>query len=124
MGTLTDKVAFITGAARGMGRAHAVKLASDGADVIAIDVCAEFDSTDYPGSTEDLARTVKLVEGQGRRIIACQADVRDPEADALAVADGVAEFGRLDISSPMRASSGSATPMNARRRSATSSRST
>ena len=98
MGTLTDKVAFITGAARGMGRAHAVKLASEGADVIAIDVCAEFDSTDYPGSTtEDLATTVKLVEGQGRRIIARQTDVRDPEAVGLAVADGVAEFGRLDI---------------------------
>jgi SDR family mycofactocin-dependent oxidoreductase len=98
MGTLTGKVAFITGAARGMGRAHAVKLASEGADVIAVDVCAEFDSTDYPGSTtEDLATTVKLVEGQGRRIIARQTDVRDPEAVGLAVADGVAEFGRLDI---------------------------
>jgi SDR family mycofactocin-dependent oxidoreductase len=98
MTTLTGKVAFITGAARGMGRAHAVKLASEGADVIAIDVCAEFDSTDYPGATtEDLAETVKLVEGHGRRILARQVDVRDPEAVELAVADGVAEFGRLDI---------------------------
>ena len=98
MNTLTGKVAFITGAARGMGRAHAVKLASEGADVIAIDVCAEFDSTDYPGATtEDLATTVELVEGQGRRILASQVDVRDPEAVALAVADGVAELGRLDI---------------------------
>ena len=81
------KVAFITGAARGMGRAHAVKLASEGADVIAIDVCAEFDSTDYPGSTtEDLAETVSLVEGLGGRILARQTDVRDPEAVQAVVA--------------------------------------
>jgi SDR family mycofactocin-dependent oxidoreductase len=81
-----------------MGRAHAVKLASEGADVIAIDVCAEFESTDYPGSTpEDLAVTVRLVEEQGRRILASQADVRDPEAVDAAVADGVREFGRLDV---------------------------
>jgi NAD(P)-dependent dehydrogenase (short-subunit alcohol dehydrogenase family) len=78
-GTLDGRVAFITGAARGMGRAHAVKLASEGADVIAVDICAEFDSTDYPGSTpDDLAKTVKLVERQGRRILARQLDVRDP----------------------------------------------
>jgi SDR family mycofactocin-dependent oxidoreductase len=98
MGTLDDKVAFITGAARGMGRAHAVKLASEGADIIAIDVCAEFDSTDYPGATtDDLATTVRLVERQGRRILARQADVRDGEAVDAAVADGLREFGRLDI---------------------------
>jgi SDR family mycofactocin-dependent oxidoreductase len=98
MGTLDGKVAFITGAARGMGRAHAVKLAGEGADIIAIDVCAEFDSTDYPGATaEDLATTVRLVERQGRRILARQADVRDGEAVDAAVADGVGEFGRLDI---------------------------
>jgi SDR family mycofactocin-dependent oxidoreductase len=97
-GTLDGKVAFITGAARGMGRAHAVKLASEGADVIAVDVCAEFDSTDYPGATaDDLATTVKLVERQGRRILARQADVRDGEAMDAAVADGLEEFGRLDI---------------------------
>lgn len=98
MGAMTGKVACITGAARGMGRAHAVKLSSAGADVIAIDVCAEFASTDYPGSTaEDLAKTVELVEGQGSRIVARQADVRDPEAVALALADGLEQFGRLDI---------------------------
>jgi SDR family mycofactocin-dependent oxidoreductase len=98
MGTLDGKVAFITGAARGMGRAHAVKLASEGADIIAIDVCAEFDSTDYPGATtDDLATTVRLVERQGRRILARQADVRDGEAVDAAVADGLGEFGRLDI---------------------------
>jgi len=98
VGTLNGHVAFITGAARGMGRAHAVKLAGEGADIIAIDVCAEFDSTDYPGSTpDDLATTVKLVEDQGRRILARQADVRDPEAVDAVVAAGVREFGRLDI---------------------------
>ena len=97
-GRLAGKVAFISGAARGMGRAHAVKLASEGADIIAIDVCAEFDATDYPGSTpDDLAKTVKLVEAQGRRILAGQADVRDAEAVAMTIAAGVAEFGRLDI---------------------------
>jgi SDR family mycofactocin-dependent oxidoreductase len=98
MGHAENKVAFITGAARGMGRAHAVKLASLGADVIALDICAEFDSTDYAGSTEDdLATTVKLVEAQGRRIVARVADVRDPAAVDDVVRAGLAEFGRLDI---------------------------
>ncbi|MBJ7338377.1 mycofactocin-coupled SDR family oxidoreductase [Mycolicibacterium sp.] len=98
MATLDGKVALITGAARGMGRAHAVKLAHEGADVIAIDVCAEFDSTDYPGSTTaDLAETVRLVEAEGRRIVAHRTDVRDPDAVHAAVADGVRQFGRLDV---------------------------
>ena len=98
MGNLEGKVALVTGAARGMGRAHAVKLAGEGADIIAIDVCANFESTDYPASTpDDLAATEELVESQGRRIVARQADVRDPEAVDAAVADGLREFGRLDI---------------------------
>ncbi|VEG57112.1 carveol dehydrogenase [Mycolicibacterium aurum] len=98
MGNLDGHVAFITGAARGMGRAHAVTLAGAGADIIAVDICAEFDSTDYPGSTpDDLAETVRLVERQGRRILARQADVRDPEALDDVVADAMREFGRLDI---------------------------
>ncbi|PRC44178.1 SDR family mycofactocin-dependent oxidoreductase, partial [Mycobacterium sp. ITM-2017-0098] len=98
MGNLDGHVALITGAARGMGRAHAVRLAAEGADIIAVDICAEFDSTDYPGSTSaDLATTVELVENHGRRILARQADVRDPEALDRVVADGVREFGRLDI---------------------------
>jgi SDR family mycofactocin-dependent oxidoreductase len=95
---MEGKVAFITGAARGMGRAHAVKLAGEGADVIAVDVCEEFASTDYPGaSAEDLATTVRLVEGVGRRILARRADVRDAESIDAVVADGVDRFGRLDV---------------------------
>ena len=98
MGNLEGRVAFITGAARGMGRAHAIKLASEGADVIALDICAEFASTDYPGSTADeLAKTVQLVERQGRRILARQADVRDAAAMDAVVAEGLETFGRVDI---------------------------
>jgi SDR family mycofactocin-dependent oxidoreductase len=97
-GNLHGRVAFITGAARGMGRAHAVKLASEGADVIAVDICAEFDSTDYPGATTaDLAATVDLVEAQGRRILARRADMRDAEAMDAIVDEALQEFGRLDI---------------------------
>ena len=81
VGTLAGQVAFITGAARGQGRAHAVRLASDGAAIIALDICAEFDSTDYKGSTtDDLAETARLVERSGGRILARQADVRDGDA--------------------------------------------
>ena len=80
MGNLDGKVAFITGAARGQGRAHAVRLASDGADIIALDICADIESMDYPNATPaDLEETVKLVEKEGRRIIARQADVRDAD---------------------------------------------
>lgn len=98
MGNLEGKVAFITGAARGQGRAHAVRLAAEGADIIALDICHDIDSIDYPQATpDDLAETVKLVEDQGSRIVARQADVRDAEAVEKVVADGLAEFGRLDI---------------------------
>jgi SDR family mycofactocin-dependent oxidoreductase len=98
MGNLDGKVAFITGAARGQGRAHAVRLAADGADVIALDICHDIDTIDYPQSSqEDLDETVKLVEKEGRRIVARQADVRDADAVENAVADGLEEFGRLDI---------------------------
>ncbi len=98
MGNLEGKVAFITGAARGQGRAHAVRLASDGADIIALDICADIESMDYPNATPaDLEETVKLVEKEGRRIIARQADVRDADEVERLVRDGVAEFGRLDI---------------------------
>jgi SDR family mycofactocin-dependent oxidoreductase len=98
MGNLDGKVAFITGAARGQGRAHAVRLAADGADIIALDICHDIDTIDYPQSSEkDLDETVKLVEKEGRRIVARQADVRDADAVEKVVADGLAEFGRLDI---------------------------
>src|SRR4051794_36389479 len=81
-----------------MGRAHAVKLAGEGADIIAVDICADFPSTDYPGSTaDDLAETGRLVEGHGRRILLGQVDVRDGEAMRGVVAEGMREFGRLDI---------------------------
>src|ERR1700736_6534299 len=98
MGNLNGKVAFITGAARGQRRAHAVRLAADGADIIALDICGDIDSTDYPNaSPDDLDETVKLVENEGRRTVARQADVRDADAVEQVVADGLAEFGRLDI---------------------------
>ena len=99
MGELTGKVAFITGAARGQGRAHAVKLASEGADIIALDLCAQIDSVPYPLATpEDLAATAKLVEDAGARIVTYQADVRDRDAVKAAVRDGTGKLGdRLDI---------------------------
>lgn len=97
-GQFAGRVALVTGAARGMGRAHAVALASRGADIVAVDVCAEFDTTDYPGATtDDLAETVRLVQARGGRILATQADVRDPDAVAAVVANGVERFGRLDV---------------------------
>src|SRR3981081_3056104 len=98
MGNLDGKVAFITGAARGQGRAHAVRLAADGADVIALDICRDIDTIDYPNaSPEDLDETVRLVGKEGHRTVARQADVRDADAVEQVVADGLAEFGCLDI---------------------------
>ncbi|MDT5090985.1 MAG: hypothetical protein QOH60_348 [Mycobacterium sp.] len=98
MGDLNGQVAFITGAARGQGRAHAVRLAADGADIIVLDICRNIDSIDYPNaSPDDLEETVRLVEKEGQRIVARQADVRDADAVEQVVADGLAEFGRLDI---------------------------
>ena len=98
IGRLTGKVAFVTGAARGQGRSHALRLAREGADIIAIDLCGPIPTVDYPLSTSaDLARTADLVEALDRRIVTAQADVRDLASLERAVADGVAEFGRLDI---------------------------
>jgi SDR family mycofactocin-dependent oxidoreductase len=98
MGRLDGKVAFITGAARGQGRSHAAMLAAEGADIIGVDVCRQIDSVPYPlASRDDLDETVKLVENAGRRMCAFEADVRDFDALDRAVADGVAELGRLDI---------------------------
>lgn len=95
---LAGKVAFITGAARGQGRAEALRLAADGADIIAIDLCDQIESVPYPLATpDDLAATVKLVEDAGGRIVAVQADVRDEQALRAALQTGVDRFGRLDI---------------------------
>jgi SDR family mycofactocin-dependent oxidoreductase len=97
-GRVEGKVAFITGAARGQGRSHAVRLAEEGADIIAIDICKDFDTIPYPMATEqELAETVKAVEALDRRIIARQADVRDASAVKRVVDEGVAELGKLDI---------------------------
>jgi (+)-trans-carveol dehydrogenase len=97
-GRVEGKVAFITGAARGQGRSHAVRLAQEGADIIAVDLCAQVDSVPYPMSTpEDLAQTVKEVEALDRRIVATQADVRDYAGLKKALDEGVAQLGRLDI---------------------------
>ncbi|TDD91773.1 NAD(P)-dependent oxidoreductase [Actinomadura darangshiensis] len=97
-GRVEGKVAFITGAARGQGRAHAVRLAEEGADIIAIDICKQLDTVPIPMSTpEDLDETVARVKATGRRIVAAQADVRDYDALKAAVDDGVTQLGRLDI---------------------------
>jgi SDR family mycofactocin-dependent oxidoreductase len=98
MGRVEGKVAFITGAARGQGRSHAIRLAQEGADIIAVDLVRQVDSVPYPMSTpDDLAETVKEVEALDRRIIATEADVRDYGALKKALDDGVAELGGLDI---------------------------
>jgi len=98
MGKLEGQVAFITGAARGQGRAHAVRLAQEGADIIAVDICQQLESVVYPMSTtDDLDETVRLVEGLGRRIVAHVADVRDAEALQKAFDDGLAALGPVTV---------------------------
>ena len=97
-GQFDGKVAFITGAARGQGRSHAVRFAEEGADIIALDLCEQIGSVAYPMPTrEDLDETVNLVEKTGRRIVAEQADVRDFDRVKEVVANGVDELGRLDF---------------------------
>jgi NAD(P)-dependent dehydrogenase (short-subunit alcohol dehydrogenase family) len=107
-GQFEGKVAFITGAARGQGRSHAVRFAAEGADIIALDLCEQIDSVAYPmSSREDLDETINLVEKTGRRIVAERADVRDFEQVKAVVADVIANAGifpaagrqRLDIAS-------------------------
>ena len=98
MGKLEGKVAFITGAARGQGRSHAVRLAEEGADIIAVDICEQIDSVPYPLATrEDLDQTARAVEALDRRIHVAPADVRDLPAIRTALAAGVAELGPVDI---------------------------
>jgi SDR family mycofactocin-dependent oxidoreductase len=98
MGRVQGKVAFITGAARGQGRSHAVRLAEEGADIIAVDVCRDFDTIGYPMATpDDLKETVRLVEAQGQRIVAAQADVRERAQLQAALERGIAGLGKVDI---------------------------
>ena len=97
-GRVAGKVAFVTGAGHGQGRSHAIRLAEEGADIIAIDIAGQVDSVPYAMATpDDLAQTVKEVEALDRRIVATQADVRDYGAVKAALDDGVAQLGRLDI---------------------------
>jgi SDR family mycofactocin-dependent oxidoreductase len=98
MGKLDGKVAYITGAARGQGRSHAVLLAEEGADIVGVDLCEDIDTCNYPlGTEEDLEETVRLVEKTGRTMVGRKADVRDRDALQAAVDVGMERFGRLDI---------------------------
>jgi SDR family mycofactocin-dependent oxidoreductase len=98
VGRVEGKVALVTGAARGQGRSHAARLAAEGADIIAVDICAPVPNVTYPPATpEDLEMTVKEVEATGRRVVAARADTRDLPALRAAVDDGVAQLGRLDV---------------------------
>ena len=97
-GRVEGKVAFVTGAGRGQGRSHAIRLAEEGADIIAVDVCQDYDTVGYGMATAaDLNETVSAVEALDRRIVASKADVRDAAGLKAAVDDGVAQLGRLDI---------------------------
>ncbi|MGW8813063.1 mycofactocin-coupled SDR family oxidoreductase [Gordonia terrae] len=97
-GRVAGKVAFITGAARGQGRSHALRLAEEGADIIAVDACVDYASMDYAMATrDDLEQTVKEVEALDQRIVARIADVRDKNALQQALDEGVAQLGQLDI---------------------------
>jgi len=98
VGRVADKVAFITGAARGQGRSHALRLAEEGADIIAVDLCEDIDTIGYPmARPEDLDETATLVEKTGRRIVTAQADVREAAQLKSALDNGLAELGKVDI---------------------------
>ena len=97
--TLEGRVAFVTGAARGQGRAHAVRLANEGADIVAVDVCGPVsDTITYPAATsEELAETASAVEATGRKVLAREVDIRDLAAQQQLVSDTIEQFGRLDV---------------------------
>jgi (+)-trans-carveol dehydrogenase len=98
MGRLDGKVAFVTGAARGQGRSHALRMAQEGADIVAVDIAGQIDTVPYAmARPDDLAETVRQIEALDRRIVATEADVRDYSAMKSALDEGVAQLGRLDI---------------------------
>ena len=98
MARFEGKVAVITGAARGQGRSHAVRLATEGADVIALDICHDIDTVAYDLATSaDLAETARLVTAQGRRVVPAEVDVRDADALSRAISDGAGQLGGLDV---------------------------
>lgn len=98
MGRVQGKVAFVTGAARGQGRSHAVRLAEEGADIIAVDICRDIETIGYPmARPEDLDETARLVEKTGQGVVTAHADVREAAQLRAALDDGLAEFGKLDI---------------------------
>jgi SDR family mycofactocin-dependent oxidoreductase len=98
MGRVKGKVAFVTGAARGQGRSHAVRLAEEGADIIAVDRCEDFATVGYPMATpEDLEETARFVEKTGQRVVTAKVDVADGGQLKSALEDGIAELGKLDI---------------------------
>jgi len=98
MGRMDHKVAFVTGAARGQGRSHAVRLAQEGADIIAVDICETFEASPASGATpEDLDETAGMVKNAGGRIVTAVVDVRDFDALREAVDSGVEQLGRLDV---------------------------
>ena len=98
MGRVQGKVAFVTGAARGQGRSHAVRLAEEGADIIAVDLCQDIATIGYPMATpEDLEETAKLVEKTGRSVFTAQADVREASQLRAALEEGISQFGHVDI---------------------------
>src|SRR6185312_824737 len=111
VGRVAGKVAFITGAARGQGREHAIRLAEEGADIIAVDACTDIEGAPYPLATEaDLDETAALVEKLDRRIVTAKADVRDVKALGAALQQGIDELGRPDIVIANAGISGSPAP--------------
>src|SRR5262245_27817388 len=98
MGRVEGKVAFITGAARGQGRSHALRLAEEGADIIAVDICHSLPTVNYPLATsDDLKETAAAVERLDRRVVAVEADVRDRGQLADALERGISELGKVDV---------------------------